>query len=258
MYDACVAAIVYNIPFIVTMRAERASLSELGLLPDAASQWPLATWLDHTHAKPAHDALKRLIASPLSDLHELRSRQALLPQLAAVAPQLRWHELQMLATQVARYLSSNYELVPVTRIERALFVIRYRDIVADLSQQLHAVDMLLRLSAHVGSRIASIPADSTFATVVDAFAAASQDSRGRQLRRAVERGNTLRLVSFDPVVRAKKVLAGHQSSDPIRSLRCCCRWSRQFRSSMPSVRWPRHPPPLKESFLRWCRVAPPP
>ena len=197
------------------MRAERASLAELGLLPDAASRWPLATWLDHTHAKPAHDALKRLIASPLGDLHELRSRQALLPQLAAVAPLVPWHELQTLATQVARYLSSNVELVPVTTIERAVFVVRYRDIVADVSQQLQAVDMLLRVSAQVGSRIASITADSTFAAVVDAFAAATQDSRGRQLRLAVERRNTMRLVGFAPVVRAKKMPAGHQGSNPI-------------------------------------------
>ena len=62
-----VPAIVYNTPVIVSMRAERASLSERGLLPDAASQWPLASWLDHTHTKPTHDALERLIASPLSD-----------------------------------------------------------------------------------------------------------------------------------------------------------------------------------------------
>ena len=110
-----------------------------------------------------------------------------------MAPQVPWRELQTLVTRVACYLSSNFELVPVTTIERAVFVVRYRGIVADLSQQLHTVDMLLRLSAHVGSRIAMITADSKFAITVDAFAAATQDSRGRQLRLAVERGHTMRI-----------------------------------------------------------------
>ena len=110
-----------------------------------------------------------------------------------MAPQVPWRELQTLATRVACYLSSNFELVQVTTIERAVFVVRYRGIVAVLSQQLHAVDMLLRLSAQVGSRIAMITADSKFAITVDAFAAATQDSRDRKLRLAVERGHTMRI-----------------------------------------------------------------
>ena len=110
-----------------------------------------------------------------------------------MAPQVPWRELRTLATRVVCYLPSNFELVPVTTIERAVFVVRYRGIVAVLSQQLHAVDMLLRLSAQVGSRIAMITADSKFAITVDAFAAATQDSRGRQLRLAVERGHTMRI-----------------------------------------------------------------
>lgn len=68
------------------MRAEPTSLSELGLLPDAAGQWPLASLLDHTHARPACDAFKRLIAAPLSTIADIIARQQLLRALAALSP----------------------------------------------------------------------------------------------------------------------------------------------------------------------------
>jgi len=197
------------------MRAERASLCELGLLPDAANHWPLATWLDSTHSRPAHDALKRLVNSPLGDLTELSSRQVLLPELASFAQHVAWKELQVLAAQVACFLSSNYELVPQTVIERAYFAVRYRDIVRDVSTQLRAVDALLTLSAQVHSRLAILSADSAFGTVVAAFAAATEDSRREPLRLAVARGHTMSLIALDASVRAKRVPAGQHITNSV-------------------------------------------
>lgn len=197
------------------MRAERPSLSKLGLLPDTAGQWPMATWLDHTHARPAHDALKRLIASPLSEVVDLRMRQALLQHLVPVSAQLPWTELQSLAAQVHRYLSSNYELIPTTVIERASFAMRYGHIVTDVAEQLRAVNALIRLSTPLHSRLVSIPADASFGEVVAAFAAIASDPRSAQLRGAVESGKTFSLIAFDTVVRATQVAPEQHAITPV-------------------------------------------
>ncbi len=197
------------------MRAERPSLSELGLLPDAAGQWPMATWLDHTHARPAHDALKRLIASPLNELGELRLRQVLLQQLVSVSAQVPWTELHGLAAQVNRYLSSNYELIPATVIERASFAMRYGHIVTDVAEQLRAVNALIGLSTPLHSRLVPIPADARFGELVAAFTAVASDPRSAQLRDAVARGKTFSLIAFDSVVRALHVAPEQHAVTPV-------------------------------------------
>ncbi|MCO4100417.1 MAG: hypothetical protein HEQ38_13700 [Gemmatimonas sp.] len=183
------------------MRAEPTSLAELGLLPDTAGQWPLATLLDHTHARPAHDALKRLIATPLDTIADIEARQRLLPALATLSPQVRWSELHGLAVQVGRYLASNYVLLPTSAVERAVFALRNRDIVAELTGQLRRVDELLRQCALLQPRLATLPNDTAFARIVFAFTNAVHDPRVATLHAAVDRNNTNALAGLDGMVR---------------------------------------------------------
>ena len=183
------------------MRAEPTSLSELGLLPDAAGQWPLASLLDHTHARPACDALKRLIAAPLSTIADIIARQQLLRALAALSPQFRWSELHGLAVQVGRYLASNCVLLPTSPVERAVFAIRHRDIVAELTAQLHHVAELLRQCELLQPRLAALPSDAAFERIVGAFTNAVHDPRVATLCAAVARDNTNALAGLDAMVR---------------------------------------------------------
>lgn len=186
---------------LIAMRAEPASLSELGLLPDTAGQWPLAALLDHTHARPAHEALKRLIAAPLNTMADIEARQQLLRALAALSPQVGWAELHGLAAQVGRYLASNYVLLPTSPVERAVFAIRNRDIVAELTAQLRRVYELLRQCELLQPRLATLPDDTAFARIAGAFTNAVRDPRVATLRAAVDRDNINALAGLDAMVR---------------------------------------------------------
>lgn len=189
------------------MHAERTALSEIGLLPDAMDQWPLASWLDSTRTRAGHDALKRLIATPPATLSAVQDRQALLRQLETITGQVPWRELQERGAQVSRFLSSNYMLVPGTAVERTLFTLRYGDIASHIDVQLHAVDELLQLGRDVARHLEALPADAAFAAVTSAFVAATADPRTAALRAAVERGRTHALLALDAMVRSPHALS---------------------------------------------------
>ncbi len=186
------------------MRADTASLTELGLLPDASGAWPLASWLDTTHSPAGHQALKTLIAAPLGTVEEIRARQQLLPHLLRLTNEVPWADWLQQAVQVENYLSSNYVLVPVTFAERALFAWRFRDIVAYVKVQLRAVDALLTLSELVYGRIRSLPGDALFVAARDAFDAAVNHPHRSVLRSAVARGGDV--TALDSVVRNVKTI----------------------------------------------------
>jgi DNA mismatch repair protein MutS len=203
------------------MLVDRTSLTDLGLLPDASGAWPLAAWLDSTHVRPAHDALKRLIAEPLGDIESIRARQALLPQLLPVVRQIAWKELQPVATQVERFLSSNYEIIPAATIPRTLLAVRLRHVVSHVGQELRAVDSLLTLSEQVYQRIRAIAGDPAFTAVVTAFERVVQDERRDVLRAAVSCGNVLALTALDAMVRREHEPTGDDDSslrEPLLSL----------------------------------------
>ncbi len=184
------------------MRPDTRSLIELGVLPDVAGAWPLATWLDHTHARSGHEALKRLIGAPLDNVTAVRARQQLLRELVIIAPLVPWRDLYELASQVDKYLQSNYVFVPRGVVQRALFAARFGDIMGYVAKHLRTVDALLSICDAVYTRLAALPNDVAFAEVVTVFRAAVSDSRRMPLRAAVQRGQELALCGLDDMVRS--------------------------------------------------------
>ena len=91
---------------------DRASLIELGLLPDPVRGWPLGPWLDHTHAPPSRAVLERLLALPLPSAEAIGIRQQLLQQLATVARHLPLADWASLAERSRRFLKPNYDIAP--------------------------------------------------------------------------------------------------------------------------------------------------
>ncbi len=183
------------------MRADQTSLIELGLLPDAAGTWPLATWLDHTHARRGHDALRRLIATPLHDIDALQTRQALLLALAPIAPRLAWRALYELADQVERYLGSSMVTVPEAFVARIVFSARYGDIVAEVAKGLRAVDALCTLSESVHTLLSTVPQDAAIVPLMQACARAAGDPHRAVLRAAVQQDAASSLAGLDAMVR---------------------------------------------------------
>ena len=198
------------------MHADATSLKELGLLPDASGAWPLASWLDNTHARPSYDALTRLIASPLADTDGICARQALLLQLVSVAKEVPWADLQVLAVQVEGFLSSNYVIVPTALMRRTVFAARFGDIVTYVTKQLRAVDTLLTLSDQVYGRIGALRGDATFVGVVTALEMAAEHPQRERLRAAVADGHALSLAGLDGMVRNKSAGAA-QGSKAVRN-----------------------------------------
>lgn len=183
------------------MRADQSSLVELGLLPDAAGAWPLAAWLDHTHGRRGHDALRRLIATPPHGIDALQTRQALLLALAPIPPHIAWRDLYALADQVEKYLGSSMVTVPDSLIPRLMFSARYGDIVTEVARGLRAVDALLLLSESVHGLLSKMPYDSAFLPLVRAFDLAARDPRRAVLRAAVQQGAVSGLAGLDGLVR---------------------------------------------------------
>jgi DNA mismatch repair ATPase MutS len=183
------------------MIADRASFAELGMLPDATGVWPLAALLDHTHARPAHDALKRLIAAPLATAEAITARQALLPMLAELAPLVPWSDLQSVAVQVEQGLTSNYVVAPASRTAMARFALKHGDIITFAEQQVRAVDRLLSMAEPINTRLQALVGDEQFATVQRGFEVALSDDRRRLIAGAVAEGRTWRLAMLDSVVR---------------------------------------------------------
>jgi DNA mismatch repair protein MutS len=183
------------------MYADRSSLIDLGLLPDDTGTWPLAPWLDHTHARSGHEALRRLLATPPADLEALGARQALFPQLAVVARLVPWSQLHGTAAYVEQFLRSNYILVPSAPIARMIFAARFGEIVTYVESRVQAVEALFALCEPIYERIAALPGDPAFTEIVDAFGACLRDPRREYVRSTVARGQKLAVAGLDTMVR---------------------------------------------------------
>lgn len=186
---------------VCPMHADRTSLIDLGMLPDATGAWPLGPWLDRTHSRPAHEALKRLVTESLADAATVRARQELLCALADVARVVPWVELNALAARAEQFLSSNYVLIPQAHVPRLLFAARYPEILTFVDERLRTVHALLALADTIHTRLAALPHDEAFASVVGAFHASVHDARRAQLRDAVAGGQKLSIAGLDVMVR---------------------------------------------------------
>lgn len=183
------------------MQTDRASLIELGLLPDDTGAWPLSTLFDHTHGRAGHEALKRLLATPLTSIAEIEARQALLPKLARALHGVNWRDLHALAQQVEQGLSSNYVLVPSSRVEAMAFAVQHRAIVTFAAQLVERVHQFLQLMRPIADHVSGLSGDAAFVALRDALAAAMVDERGQRISDSVYAGGTSRLASCDTLVR---------------------------------------------------------
>jgi hypothetical protein len=194
------------------MHADRTSLIELGLIPDATGAWALGPRLDHTHSRAAHVALQRLIERPPANPEALRARQLLYPALANIAPLVPWNELHTVATAVEHFLQSNYVLVPRSPGPRMLFGARYRDIVTFVDASVRSVDALLALCETIYERIRALPDDAEFAAIVNALHACVRDPRRAHLRNTVAAGHTLTVAGLDAMIRGEATRKGVAAS----------------------------------------------
>ena len=144
------------------MLVDKQSLIDLGVLPNGAGEWPLGRLLDHTHSRPGLEALKRLLATPLADLGEIRARQRLFAQLPDALRHVTWKPLVALAKDVESYLESNYILVPDGPSAYALFALRYRPITAYVQARLLALSQLLELCSDVRDCLWPLEGDTAF------------------------------------------------------------------------------------------------
>jgi hypothetical protein len=156
-----------------------------------------------------------------------------LRQLVPFARQVPWAELHALAAQVKAFLTSNYELIPVTRVERAVFAFRYRDITEEVTRHLRAVDAFVVMSRQLQERLLTMPADSAFAGIISAFNAVLEDPRGTRLHVAVVSGQRMSILAQDLAVRALRVSPEQGAPTPIPSERCLKRWWTPSPSWMP-------------------------
>ena len=109
------------IPFDRSMIADQRTLIELGILPRSSGDWPLRPLLDRTHSARAHEALKRVLATPLEGRTAVIERQRVFRALPALLKDVRWDECLKDCEIVEGFLSSNYVLVPSGKAARTVF-----------------------------------------------------------------------------------------------------------------------------------------
>jgi hypothetical protein len=200
------------------MNADAASLIELGLLPDGAGHWPLSARLDHTHARPGSDALRRLLATPLGSAPAIAARQVLLRDLAPLVPLMPWRDLVPLLRAVEGYLDSNFVSAPATRQAMPAFALRHRDIVRFVAEQVPRVEQLLTMIESLLTRLSSLEGDASFAAVRDALSLAAHDARRGVLAEAMVDGSAWRLCQVDAMLRDGRALpdGSHGATIPYR------------------------------------------
>lgn len=200
------------------MRVDRASLVELGLLPDAADVWPLSSLLDHTHARPAREALKRLLAEPLTTASEILARQRLLPALHRELGAIPWREVHANATKVEQALSSNFILAPISQMRMAAFAVSHKNIVQFAAQLAADVHRLLEGMRALSSRLAALEGDAAFNRLRDEIVAIVDDPRGRVVSDRVRQGGLWRMATCDAIVRGDSAPDEISYRDQLRAL----------------------------------------
>lgn len=186
-------------------RSDRASLVELGIVPDGTGNWLLRPLFDHTHSRGGHEALRRLLCDPLGDVASITRRQRLFDALAPVAPRIDWVQLADVAAKVARFLGSNYTVVPANPVARAAFALRHRDIVQFAEAGVRDVATLCGALRTVRHLLAELPADAELDPIREAIATALDHPGRVALEHTADTPGRSGAASFDGV--AREVLA---------------------------------------------------
>lgn len=150
------------------MNVDRASLTDLGVLPAPDGAWPLGHLLDGTHARPSSEALRRVLQQALPNAEAIRVRQQLLDALAPLSVQVDWSTLCALAKQTESYLDSNYVILPAGTVALAAFAWSHADIVRHVAEQVRSVLMLMEQVEALLARLRALPPDPAAVAITDA------------------------------------------------------------------------------------------
>ncbi len=185
------------------MQIDKKSLIDLGVLPNAAGEWPLGRLLDHTHSRQGLSALKALLSAPLDDPGQIVRRQQLMVALPDVTQHVQWTPLIALADDVERYLDSNYIIVPESRAELAIFTMRFRPIGEFVEAKLLSLSQLIERCSEIRERLRLTAGDRAFEHVVERLDRTANDALRMALRDAASSPATrrLRLCALDRCAR---------------------------------------------------------
>ncbi|MGV3709635.1 MAG: MutS-related protein [Gemmatimonas sp.] len=212
---------------------DRQSLIDLGIIPDAAGEWPLRHLLDHTRSDAAHRKLIVLLSSPLRSTAEIVARQQLLSALPDIDAAFDWREVYALLRQTAAYLDSNYVVIPTTTFDATLLLVRYKDIAKAIEANMLAVESLLDICATLHERASTCPSDAPFRHLMQDLQCVLDTTIRSELRNARSRttGRRLALCLLDSRIRVD--LREHMQAliDAVHTADAYCALSRTSRLS---------------------------
>lgn len=172
---------------------DKKSLHDLGILPNAAGDWPLRSLLDHTHSRTAARILDELLASPLHDRGEILARQQLLQALPAVMKAINWKHVEDLLRSLNAYLDSNFIVFPDSAFEATVFALQYRNIAKFVETHIETAAQFLETCALLHEQLTSLRGDSRFRQSLNAFDTIFETSLRAETRVALDSPSNRRL-----------------------------------------------------------------
>ena len=185
------------------MIADQRTLIELGILPRSSGDWPLRPLLDRTHSARAHEALKRVLATPLEGRTAVIERQRVFRALPALLKDVRWDECLKDCEIVEGFLSSNYVLVPSGKAARTVFAIKHKEIVAYVVNNLHIVSRFIDQGSRLSTLLNGLTSDPLIQEVQRSLDAVCHHQALRSIGNVVRSKADLnhRLSEFDQLLR---------------------------------------------------------
>ena len=185
------------------MLVDQRTLIDLGVLPNSLGEWPLRAVLDRTHSRRSLDALKRVLAAPLSNVVEIVDRQQMFGVLPERLATVQWKELLTLCEIVEADLASNDVNVPTATTARVLFALRNRNVMVYIERQLAVLEQLLEQLSAINRLVAHMSADRQLRAIAAALAKLDESGISSALRVARETSveRRFRSCALDQVVR---------------------------------------------------------
>lgn len=172
---------------------DKKSLLDLGILPNAAGEWPLRNLLDHTHSKTAARVLETLLANPLDNRADILARQQLLRVLPRITQQLDWKLIDELIRSTTNYLDSSFVVVPPTAFDATVFALQYRNIAKFVETHIATAAKLLEICASLYEQLKPIESDKRFRQSLEPFELIFDTTLRTEVRAAIDSTTNRRL-----------------------------------------------------------------
>lgn len=156
------------------MKVDTATLTELGVLPSADTDWPLALLLDSTSGPESREELIRLLQSPLSSRTEILLRQNALRDLRPFVRNMDWREIGILNGEVLRFLNSSFTTFPRSAASGMVFRLRYREVADYVSSRMSVVATFLAHCGAIASAVEGIQGDTEMADAISTVCSVSR------------------------------------------------------------------------------------